>query len=153
MRFVTRRNTLRTLGCHQAIITAEAGSLEAEAYVVVSSGTSLPVGSTVWSVDPLPGYQLTTSVGVHDAGSIAFARVETAYDGPVVVDTVVRGMDLAGQQVTIVTVPLAADETVSGAMGDNGSTGARTFEISLISPTQIALVYRRTWVSPRLHAS
>jgi hypothetical protein len=106
------------IGAGQATITAEAGTLETEVYVVVSSGTSLPVGSTVWSVDPLPGYVLTTSVGVRGAGSIAFARVETAYDGPIAVETVVRGMDLAGQQVTIATVPLDADETVSGAMSD-----------------------------------
>jgi hypothetical protein len=107
------------VGVGQATITAAAGSLSKGTSVEVLSGTTLALGTTRWSVDPLPNLSSGPSIGVVPSDSTTVVTIdvsETPQSGAG--QAFVRGFDLTGRQTQMAALPLGPGESVWSVMGD-----------------------------------
>ena len=98
-------------------VAAAAGSLQATVAVHVLTAGVVPVGTVRWSLGPSAGMALRETVGMYSLdGTVAATAEVSAATGAG--DVVIRAFDASGNETKAITVPLAADESVSSMMGD-----------------------------------
>jgi Chitobiase/beta-hexosaminidase C-terminal domain/Glucodextranase, domain B/Bacterial Ig-like domain (group 2) len=114
----------------QTTITATAGALSTQVSVNVLAVGSLPVGTQRWSVDPLPGYEVTGLVGVGPTeDSTTFVQFEHSLSGS---GTLLRGFNSAGEQTYVVSPPAGAGDFVGGSMGSASGSLLLSSSVGLI---------------------
>ena len=107
---------LRGLGPGTVTVTAVRGALRAEASFKVLPGRTLPLGTTRWSVSPIPGTVIEDTIYTHPTqdGPELFTIARHPADGHVVM----AALTTAPRVLWIESPALRLDETIVDVMGE-----------------------------------